>query len=182
MSTPPDGLRVSTERGIVVLRPVDVSKDVPLITEWMNRPHVAEYWKLDWSSARLEEYLVAQQDADISRPCLGLVGGTPVSYWEIYRPMADPLGQAYPAHEDDLGVHVLIGEARLTGMGLGTLLLRAVRDGLFGADSGCGRIVAEPDVRNVASVRAFIKAGFRRWQDIQLDDKTAALMVAEREA
>jgi RimJ/RimL family protein N-acetyltransferase len=113
---------------------------------------------------------------------LGLVAGVPVSYWEIYRAVAEPVGAAYPAEPTDLGVHVLIGEPALTGRGLGRTLLGAVRDGLFGTDPECARVVAEPDVRNAASVRAFLRAGFAHRGEIELPDKTAALLVAERPA
>ena len=43
------------------------------------------------------------------------------------------------------------------------------------------RVVAEPDVRNTASLRAFERAGFRRTHDIELPEKRAALMVRDPE-
>lgn len=181
IAAPPDTLSVPGPRGIVALRPVDTERDLDLVHDWMNRPHVVEYWQQAWPRDRLHGYLVDQMDDTVSRPCLGLLAGVVVSYWEIYRPAADPLGEAYPARDTDLGVHLLIGDPRATGRGLGGLLLAAVRTGLLAADPACDRIVAEPDVRNVASVRAFQRAGFRRTRDIELTGKTAALMVAERE-
>ena len=180
MIPPPDTAIVGTDRGPFTLRPVDVAADLPLLADWMHRPHVAEYWHQDWPPDRLRRYLADQQSGAVSRPCLGSLAGDPVSYWEIYRPAGDPLGRAYPVLDTDLGVHVLIGDPARTGLGLGTLLLVAVRRGLFGADPDCTRIVAEPDVRNVVSVKAFSRAGFLRWYDIRLAGKTAALMVAER--
>ncbi|MGA8117261.1 MAG: GNAT family N-acetyltransferase [Actinocatenispora sp.] len=177
---PPDTFRTDTERGVFALRPVDVAADLPLVHDWMHQPHVVPYWQQDWPAERLRGYLLDQFAGDASRPCLGLLAGEPVSYWEVYRPVRDPLGDAYPARPTDLGVHLLIGRRDLTGSGLGTVLLRAVRDGLWQADPACDRIVAEPDVRNVPSVRAFGKAGFHRHDDIDLPGKTAALMIAER--
>jgi RimJ/RimL family protein N-acetyltransferase len=41
-------------------------------------------------------------------------------------------------------------------------------------------VVAEPDVRNIPSVRAFLRAGFRHDQDLDLPAKRAALMVRDR--
>jgi RimJ/RimL family protein N-acetyltransferase len=41
-------------------------------------------------------------------------------------------------------------------------------------------VVAEPDVRNIPSVRAFLRAGFRYDQDLDLPAKRAALMVRHR--
>lgn len=176
----PDGFSVPTPRGILTLRPVRVDDDLDLVHAWMNRPHVARFWRQDWPPERLRRYLTDLLAGQVSRPMLGLLADTPVSYWEIYRAAAEPVGGAYPAEPTDLGLHVLIGEPALTGHGLGRTLLAAVRDGLFAADPACTRVVAEPDVRNTASVRAFQGAGFVHRGEIELPDKTAALLIAER--
>jgi RimJ/RimL family protein N-acetyltransferase len=176
----PDGFSVETPRGILTLRPVRLDNELGLVHDWMNRPHVARYWRQDWPADRVRGYLADLLAGPASRPMLGLVAGVPVSYWEIYRAAAEPVGAAYPARPTDIGVHVLISDPALTGQGLGSMLLAAVRDGLFAADPACTRVVAEPDVRNIASVRAFRRAGFTHCGEIQLPDKTAALLVAER--
>ncbi|MEV0843552.1 GNAT family N-acetyltransferase [Actinocatenispora sera] len=176
----PDGLSVPTGRGILTLRPVRVDNDLDLVHDWMNRPHVARYWQQDWPADRARDYLTGLLAGWVSRPMLGLLAGVPVSYWELYRAAVEPVGAAYPARPTDIGVHVLIGDPALTGRGLGSALLAAVRDGLFAADPACTRVVAEPDVRNTASVRAFRRAGFAHRGEIRLPDKTAALLIAER--
>ncbi|HEY3505026.1 MAG TPA: GNAT family N-acetyltransferase [Actinocatenispora sp.] len=181
MTPPPATLAAPTDRGILTLRPADPDADLDLVHAWMHRPHVVPFWQQDWPAERLRGYLADQLAGDTSRPYVGLLAGVPVSYWEIYRPVAEPVGAAYPAVDSDLGVHVLIADAAMTGRRLGRLLLRAVRDALLDKGSDCSRVVAEPDVRNVASVRAFAAAGFRRHADITLPDKTAALMVAEKD-
>jgi RimJ/RimL family protein N-acetyltransferase len=178
----PNGFSAPTARGILTLRPVRVDDDLGLVHDWMNRPHVARFWQQDWPADRLRGYLTDLLAGPVSRPMLGLVAGVPVSYWEIYRAAAEPVGAAYPARPTDLGVHVLIGEPALTGHGLGSMVLAAVRDCLFAADPACTRVVAEPDVRNTASVRAFQRAGFAHHGEIELPDKTAALLIAERPA
>lgn len=181
MTHPPATLVAPTDRGILTLRQADPDADLDLVHDWMHRPHVVPFWRQDWPSTLLRTYLADQLAGEGSRPYVGVLAGVPVSYWEIYRPVVEPVGAAYPAEDGDLGVHVLIGDAAMTGRGLGRLLLRTVRDALWDNDPHCRRVVAEPDVRNVASVRAFAAAGFRRHADITLPDKTAALMVAERE-
>lgn len=179
---PPTEFVVPTARGILSVRPVDPFADLKLVHRWMNRPHVSEFWQQAWPPGRLAAYLTRQLIGSHSRPCLGLLAGVPVSYWEFYRPVAEPVGASYDVSITDLGVHVLIGDPRLTGRGLGTVLISAVRDGLFDADPDCQRIVAEPDVRNVLSVLAFQRAGFTRRADIVLPGKDAVLMIAERPA
>lgn len=60
------------------------------------------------------------------------------------------------------GTDILIGEEKLTGQGLGTEILRRFVVDVVFARPETTRCVADPDVENVASVRAFEKAGFVR--------------------
>jgi aminoglycoside 6'-N-acetyltransferase len=60
------------------------------------------------------------------------------------------------------GIDLLIADQALTGRGLGTEVLRRfVRDVVFAAP-GTTACIADPEVGNTASLRAFEKAGFRR--------------------
>jgi RimJ/RimL family protein N-acetyltransferase len=176
---PVTDITASTPVGDLQVR-LCAEQDVDLVTEWMNAPHVARFWQQAWPRRRVADYLGDQLAGTVSRPCLGLLDGRPVSYWEFYRAALDPLAEVYPARPHDLGVHVLIGELTRTARGVGSALLDAVRAGLLAADPDCGRIVAEPDVANVASVRAFRRAGFTQAGEVRLPTKTAALMIAVR--
>ncbi|GAA1265708.1 hypothetical protein GCM10009665_63580 [Kitasatospora nipponensis] len=152
--------------------------DLPLITEWMNDPAVAAFWELDGPPERTERHVLAQLEGDgASVPQLGVLEGVPVSYWEVYRVERDRLAGYYPVDPGDIGVHLLLGPAQSRGRGLGSVLLAAVAEHLLRTSP---RVVAEPDVRNVASVRAFQRAGFTRTREIDLPEKCAALMMRER--
>lgn len=146
----------------------------------MNRPHVAEFWRQAWPAAEWARELERQLGGDHSVPLLVGTDDVPVAYLEVYRVLRDRLAGHYPAHPHDLGVHVAIGEPSRTGRGLGRALLRAVAEALLVADPRCLRVVAEPDVRNGPSIRAFTTAGFRQAGQISLPDKTAALLVFDR--
>src|SRR5207244_1089513 len=77
--------------------------------------------------ATTEHHLRGVLDGDRhSRPFLGLLDGTPMSYWEIYRADLDPLALHYPAQPHDTGVHLLLGPADSRGRGLGSALLAAL--------------------------------------------------------
>lgn len=181
VTAPPCQFGRDTPLGRFTLRLVDPGTDLDLVHRWMHAPHVVPFWQQAWPRKQVASYLADQLAGGTSRPCVGSLAGEPVSYWEIYRPVAEPVGAVYPAEPTDLGVHVLIGDAAMTGQGLGSALLAVVRDGLFAADPACQRVIAEPDVRNVASVRAFRNSGFTQVAEVSLPDKTAALMVARRE-
>ncbi|WP_376772890.1 GNAT family N-acetyltransferase [Streptomyces himalayensis] len=172
----------STPAGVFRLVPVRIQRDLPLISRWMNDPAVAAFWELDGPDTVTEAHLRPQIEGDgRSVPCLGVLDGAPMSYWEIYRADLDPVARYYPARPHDTGVHLLIGGVAHRGRGLGTALLRAVADLVLGHRPPCTRVIAEPDLRNVPSVAAFLNAGFRFSAEVDLPGKRAALMVRDRD-
>ncbi|MER7968360.1 GNAT family N-acetyltransferase [Streptomyces sp. NPDC096080] len=172
---------VSTPLGTLELVPVRVDRDIPLISRWMNDPAVAEFWELAGAPEVTEEHVRSQLSGDgRSVPCLGVLDGTPMSYWEIYRADLDPLARCYPARPHDTGLHLLVGDAADRGHGLGGALIRAVSDLVLDNRPACPRVVAEPDLRNTPSVSAFLTAGFRYSAEVDLPAKRAALMIRER--
>lgn len=172
---------MATAAGQFRLRRVRLPADLGLLTRWMNDPEVAAYWELAGPSAVTERHLRHQLDGDgRSLPCLGLLDDTPMSYWEVYRADLDPLAAHYPARPHDAGLHLLLGPAASRGRGLGTTLLTALADRVLRERPRCERVVAEPDVRNRRSVRAFRRAGFRLAAELDLPEKRAALMVRDR--
>lgn len=172
---------VTTPVGVFQLVPVRLERDLPLISRWMNDPAVAAFWELAGPESVTKAHLSPQLDGDgRSVPCLGVLEGVPMSYWEIYRADLDPLARHYPARPHDTGIHLLIGGVVHRGRGLGTALLRAVADLVFDHRPACARVIAEPDLRNSPSVSAFLSAGFRFSAEVELPDKRAALMVRDR--
>ncbi|GAA2330599.1 acetyltransferase [Streptomyces kunmingensis] len=172
---------VTTPSGVFQLVPVRIERDLGLLSRWMNDPAVAAFWELAGPESVTADHLGPQLDGDgRSVPCLGVLDGTPMSYWEIYRADLDPLARHYPARPHDTGIHLLIGGVAHRGHGLGTTLLRAVADLVLDHRPPCARVVAEPDLRNTPSVSAFLSAGFRFSAEVDLPDKRAALMVRDR--
>ncbi|MGW0783067.1 GNAT family N-acetyltransferase [Streptomyces sp. NPDC002913] len=172
---------VMTPAGLFQLVPVQLERDLAVISRWMNDPAVAAFWELAGPESVTADHLRAQLEGDgRSVPCLGVLGGTPMSYWEIYRADLDPLARHYPARPHDTGIHLLIGGVGNRGRGIGSVLLRAVADLVLDNRPPCARVVAEPDLRNTPSVSAFLSAGFRFCAEIELPDKRAALMIRDR--
>jgi RimJ/RimL family protein N-acetyltransferase len=171
----------ATPCGVFQLVPVRIERDLALITAWMNDPVVAAFWELSGPADTTAAHLSGQLDGDgRSMPCLGVLDGTPVGYWEIYRADLDPLARYYPARPHDTGIHLLVGGVADRGRGLGTELLRASGDLILRHRPDCRRVVAEPDLRNIPSVAAFLGAGFRFSAEVDLPGKRAALMIRDR--
>jgi L-ornithine N5-oxygenase len=162
------------------IRPVRGDADVRLVCRWMNEPHVARAWNQAWPEERWAAELAEQSAGEHSLPCIVHHDDEPVAYVEIYRVVRDHLAPHYPARPHDLGVHVAIGDPDRIGRGLGSVLLEVVADGLLAVDPHCDQVVAEPNVSNVASLRAFHNAGFRRDRLVTFPHKTAALLIRRR--
>ncbi|MFC9289619.1 GNAT family N-acetyltransferase, partial [Streptomyces sp. NPDC057052] len=100
----------ATPVGAFRLVPVRLDRDLPRIARWMNDPEVAAFWELAGPDTVTAAHLRRQLAGDgRSVPCLGLLEGVPMSYWEIYRADLDPLAGFYPARPQDTGLHVLLG-------------------------------------------------------------------------
>ncbi|MFI1397198.1 GNAT family N-acetyltransferase [Streptomyces sp. NPDC020681] len=172
---------VTTPDGSFHLVPVRIERDLALITRWMNDPAVAAFWELAGPDSVTTAHLRTQLDGDgRSLPCLGVLDGVPMSYFEIYRADLDPLARHYPARPHDTGIHLLIGGVADRGRGVGSTLLRAAAELVLDHRPRCARVIAEPDLRNTPSVSAFLSAGFRFSAEVDLPDKRAALMVRDR--
>nr|WP_228046413.1 GNAT family N-acetyltransferase [Saccharopolyspora sp. HNM0983] len=167
------------------LRPVqltggDGGPDAELVHRWMNREHVAVNWEQDWPLEQWRQELATQLSGRHSLPCIVALDGREVGYLELYRVVRDKLAGCYPYAPRDLGVHIAIGEPDAIGRGMGSSLLAAAAKGLLDADPGSERVVAEPNVHNLASIGAFTKAGFRRAAEVGLPGKNSALMIFDR--
>ncbi|MFF8901747.1 GNAT family N-acetyltransferase [Streptomyces lydicus] len=181
LGDPGDWGTADTPGGPFALVPVRPERDLDRITGWMNDPAVAAFWELAGPPETTAAHLRGQLDGDgRSVPCLGVLDGVPMSYWEIYRADLDPLARHYAARPQDTGIHLLVGRGADRGRGLGSALLRAVADLVLDHRPRCSRVLAEPDLRNTASVAAFLTAGFRFAEEIELPEKRAALMIRDR--
>lgn len=171
----------STPVGAFQLVPVRLERDLAMIADWMNDPAVAAYWELNGGPGRTHRHVEAQLTGDgRSVPCLGVLDGVPMSYWEIYRADLDPLARYVPVRPHDTGLHLLLGPSSCRGRRLGTALLRAVAGLVLDHRPACRRVLAEPDLRNVPSLAAFLSAGFRLLDEVQLPSKRAAIMTCDR--
>ena len=172
-----NGWLLPTRAGLFELEPLRPVRDLPLLHTWMNDPEVASYWDLAGPREVLDKHIAEQLESRHSTPFLGRLDGVAMSYWEVYRADLDPLAQHYQARSHDTGIHVLIGSAAHRGRGLGSTLIGAVTQWALARSFWTSRVVAEPDIRNIRSIRAFRNAGFQPVGVLELSDKQAMLMV-----
>ncbi len=136
---------------------------MPLLHEWLQRPHVHEWWSDHSTLAEVVEHYGPSIDGDEPTDhYVVLLDGRAIGFIETYliadyREWETTVG----ADAGAVGVDLFIAEPELTGKGLGTRLLRQFVDEIAFARPGATHCLADPDTANVASLRAFEKAGFR---------------------
>lgn len=160
-------------------RHVTMERDFARLHAWHREPHVIPYWNLNISEARYREHL-GNFLADTHQSLyIGLLDGEPMSYFESYWAKPDIIGRYYEAAPADQGIHLLIGPPEYVGKGLAAPLLQAMMRFQY-QHAETEKLVAEPDIRNAKMIHIFHKCGFRFQKEVELPDKTGALMFAYR--
>lgn len=154
--------------------------DLGMLHAWLNEEHVLPYWQLDDPLPEFRDTLSEKLADDHMTPYVGHLDHVPMSYWECYWAPEDPIADYYDADPADQGIHLLIGPPEYLGHGYAELLLRAVTEMQF-RHGETDRIVTEPDVRNEIVHHVFEQCGFEARCEIEMDEKTALLMVCERD-
>jgi aminoglycoside 6'-N-acetyltransferase len=141
-----------------------VADDLRLLHQWIQRPH-ALCWYGDHGTYEevVAHYLPAIEGRDPTDHYIVELDRAPVGMVQTYL-VAD-----YPDYAElvgvtdrtTAGVDIIIGEEELTGKGLGTEVLRRFVDEIVFSRPETMGCVADPDASNIASRRAFEKAGFR---------------------
>ncbi|MEZ0341210.1 GNAT family N-acetyltransferase [Mycobacterium sp. pV006] len=161
-------------------RVVDPDTDAAMISEWMNRPHLAEAWEYDRPVQWWHGYLRAQLAGDYSRPVIGSLRGTEYGYVEVYRAAKDSIATRYDADPHDLGLHAAIADLQIVNRGFGPLLLPRLAASLFELEPQCRRIMFDPDHRNTGARRLceFAKCEFLGIHE--MSNRTMALYALHR--
>ncbi|HHK7940953.1 TPA: AacA4 family aminoglycoside N(6')-acetyltransferase [Serratia marcescens] len=161
-------------------------QDLPMLHDWLNRPHIVEWWggeeERPTLSDVLEHYLprVLAQESVI--PYIAMLGEEPIGYAQSYVALGS--GDGWWEDETDPGVRgidqSLANPAQLN-KGLGTKLVRALVDRLF-SDPSVTKIQTDPAPGNLRAIRCYEKAGFAQERAITTPDGPAVYMVQSRQA
>jgi aminoglycoside 6'-N-acetyltransferase len=145
--------------------------DLPLVKNWLARPHVVEWWgdpdeqfglvSGDMNEPAMDQYIVSLNDA-------------PLGYLQCYR-LTDWNTGFGPQPEGTRGIDQMIGIPEMVGQGHGSGFIREFIDRLLA--SSTPRVVVDPDPENARAIRAYEKAGFVKDKLVDTPDGTALLMV-----
>jgi aminoglycoside 6'-N-acetyltransferase len=148
--------------------------DLPMIHDWLARPHVAAWWgdpdkefaliTGDLGHPAMQQFIVTLEDCSLA-------------YLQCYDPAAwpeDGLGSLPPGTR---GIDQFIGDPAMIARGHGSAFIRAFVDDLL--ENGAPRVVTDPDPNNIRAIRAYEKAGFQRQRLVDTSDGPALFMVRD---
>ena len=155
--------------------------DLPLLHGWLQRPHVAAWWREPTTLAELEnDYFCADALASSTRAFIAMLGGEPLGFIQSYVALGS--GGGWWEDETDPGTRgidqFLADEARL-GHGIGSAMADAFTKRLF-ADPAVTKIQADPSPDNERAICCYRRAGFVDRGRIVTPDGPALLMVRDR--
>jgi RimJ/RimL family protein N-acetyltransferase len=126
--------------------------DLPLLLEWLQRPHVKQWW--DDGDSTLEQVArrYSSRTETVKRYLLLLTEENETEraagYFQYY------------LTADGAGVDQFLANASDLGKGLGTAALRSFLD-LVRERSGADKIIVDPSPNNLQAIRCYEKVGFR---------------------
>ncbi|MUL46491.1 acetyltransferase [Mycobacterium sp. CBMA293] len=154
--------------------------DSELLSEWMNRPHLAAAWEYDWPAERWGRHLKAQLDGEYSRPFIVSHDGVAAGYVEVYWAAKDSIAPRYDAQPHDLGIHAAIADEQLMQRRIGMTLMPLVAASLFELVPECRRIMFDPDHRNVGARRLVERGGAEFLGEHDMSNRRMALYALAR--
>lgn len=146
----------------------------PLLLKWLEVSHVKEWWdpEANWTletvSAKYTSYVKGYKLVDGARKeihgfiiCIDTV---PVGYIQAYNayehPRSAPLLDLPPSL---MAFDIFIGETDYLGKGIGSKALKTFMEDF--SRELYAYAFADPDVKNIAAIKAYERAGFRRIKD-----------------
>jgi aminoglycoside 6'-N-acetyltransferase len=139
-------------------------EDMQQMYFWLARPHVAKWYAPTPSSfaEMVAKYAPRTEPGNVVQAFVVRADGADCGYIQTY-----PIRE-FPDYARKLGCSESAAGVDL-GRGLGSQVVRRFVDEVMFGANGAGECIAGPSEGNLASIRAFEKAGFSRWKVIQME-------------
>lgn len=164
----------------ISFRPLTVD-DIPMLHDWLARPHVSEWWGRPDSLAEVEaDYLPMIRPESTTRGYIASFAEEQIGFIQSY--VVKDSGDGWWDQETDpgaRGIDQFLADAEQLGRGLGSAMVRMFVDGLF-ADASITQVQADPSPDNVRAIRSYARAGFVVQREVTTPDGRALLMVRHR--
>lgn len=174
---------MSASKELITLR-LMTEHDLPMLHDWLNRPHIVEWWGGDEERPTLDEvmghYLPSVLAQESVTPYIAMAGDEPIGYAQSYVALGS--GDGWWEDETDPGVRGIdqsLASPTQLNKGLGTKLVQALVELLF-SDPTVTKIQTDPAPNNHRAIRCYEKAGFAQQSVITTPDGPAVYMVQSR--
>jgi RimJ/RimL family protein N-acetyltransferase len=151
--------------------------DLPMLREWLERPHCAEWWGPAESIEQLREDYIAHTNApNATRAYIAKIDGEPAGFIQAYVVMGS--GGGFWEDETDpgaRGIDQFLARESDLGRGLGRIMVRTFVERLF-EDRAVTVVQTDPDPRNERAIRCYTHAGFAAVGEVNTPDGRALLM------
>ena len=156
--------------------------DLPTVHQWLQRPHVAEWWRDPPTLVELErDYLPRGTNESSTRAYIAVLAGEPIGYIQSYVALGS--GDGWWEQETDpgtRGIDQFLANADQLGRGLGSTMVNAFVLQLF-EDSAVTKVQTDPSPFNERAIRSYRRAGFVVHSEIITPDGPALLMLRHRD-
>lgn len=152
--------------------------DLPLLTDWLNRPHLQKWWRAgDITEEKVQKkYLPRIFNEDTAKPFLAFLGNVPAGFLQYYS-VSECASNWWPDCPGPgiLGIDLFLADQKQLNRGLGTLMVSQFVEYLF-AKPGIREIRIDPRPDNLRAIRCYEKAGFKKIASITNPDGPALMM------
>jgi aminoglycoside 6'-N-acetyltransferase len=135
--------------------------DLPMLADWLSRPHNAEWWGDD-AELSVSEIREAMDSIE-TEPLIVELDGEPIAYLQSYDPHLEDGHPYQDQPTGTIGLDISMGPAELLGRGHGSAIVARFAEMLF--EEGVPRVIIDPDPVNARAIRAYEKAGFTAFDE-----------------
>lgn len=157
------------------------SEDLPMLHAWLQRPHVAEWWRKPTTLVELErDYLPVAMNESSTGAYIAILAGEPIGFIQSYAALGS--GEGWWENETDpgtRGIDQFLANAEQLGRGVGSSMVNAFVEQLF-QDPAVTKVQTDPSPRNERAIRSYRRAGFVVHGEVATPDGAALLMLRYR--
>lgn len=152
------------------------SPDLNLLCQWLEKPHVLEWWNDNLKSEEIKEKYGKRIGDNVVCPYIAYLNDKPIGFIQYY--WASKIGDGWWPNEDEntVGLDQFIGEEDYINKGFGTLMIKEFIQFLF-QNPLIKKIITEADPDNFRAKRCYEKVGFREVGIIDTPDGKSILMI-----
>lgn len=155
-------------------------QDLPLLLDWLERPHLRPWWPPPASIDQLREEVLPETEYGAARPFLAWWDGEAMGFIQYYLIDEDGAGW-WPdtPPKGTFGIDQYLADGMRLSQGLGRSMIRQFVTWLF-MDHSASKIRVDPRPDNIRAIKCYESVGFRIQGQIVTPDGPAILMTLDR--